>query len=140
MLALSAWLVLRGGHAAKADSALVVDVKRGTLAIEILDTGRVEAREKIELKSKVAGQVVGVLAEEGARVKRGDTLVLLDPIDYEREVARAEAELSQAQATTHFAQQTLERKKSGVEQSILPSSDLDAASTVITDDVELTIP
>ena len=127
VLCLSAWLVLRGGHAAKADSALVASVKRGTLAIEILDTGRVEAREKIELKSKVAGQVIGVLAEEGALVKRGDTLVLLDPIDYEREVARAEADIAQAEATTVFARQTLERNKVGVQQRILPSSELDAA-------------
>jgi len=127
LIGVSAWLALRGGRSAHADSTLVVTAKRGTLAIEILDTGRVEAREKIELKSKVAGQVVGVLAEQGALVKKGDTLVLLDPIDYEREVARAQADIAQAEATTDFARRTLERKKNGVRESILPSSDLDAA-------------
>jgi macrolide-specific efflux system membrane fusion protein len=121
------WLLRRGGGAAKADSSLVVTAKRGDLAVEILETGRVEAREKVELKSKVAGEVVRVLAEEGAHVKKGDLLVVLDPTDYEREVARAEADIAQAEATSAFALQNLERTKSSIGANVLAASELDGA-------------
>jgi membrane fusion protein, macrolide-specific efflux system len=121
------WLVRRDGNTARADSTLVVNAKRGSLLIEILATGRVEAREKVELKSKLAGEVMQVLAEEGARVKKGDLLIVLDPTDYEREVARAEADIAQAEATSAFARQTLARTKSSIGASVLAASELDAA-------------
>lgn len=116
----------RGNGAAKADSALVVNAKRGGLAIEILETGRVEAREKVELKSRLAGEVVKVLVDEGEGVKKGDVVVLLDPTDYEREVARAEADLAQAEATSAFARRTRERALRSVGANVLAASELDA--------------
>jgi membrane fusion protein, macrolide-specific efflux system len=117
----------RDGDNVPLDSPLVVTVKRGTLSIDIVETGRVEAREKIELKSKVAGQVAEVRVQAGARVSRGDLLVVLDPTDYEREVARAEAEIAQAEAAVAFARQKRERSQRGVNENILPVSELDAA-------------
>jgi HlyD family secretion protein/macrolide-specific efflux system membrane fusion protein len=116
-----------GANDAPIDTALIVPAKRGTLSIEILETGKVAPREKVELKSKVAGQVAEVRVEEGARVKKGELLVVLDPTDYQREVARAEAEVAQARASIDFAKQTLDRKKRGVAESVVPGADLDAA-------------
>ena len=37
------------------DQSLIMTVKRGDLAIEVLETGKVQPREKVEIKSKVAG-------------------------------------------------------------------------------------
>lgn len=122
-----AFVLVRGSRAAKADNALVVTAKRGTLVIDILETGRVEARERVEIKSKVSGQVSRVLAEEGARVQKGELLATLDPTDYEREVARAQAELAQAEATRDFARLNLARKKDSIHARVLAASELDAA-------------
>jgi membrane fusion protein, macrolide-specific efflux system len=109
------------------DPALVVAAKRGTLSIEILETGRVEPREKVELKSKVAGQVLEVRVDEGDRVRRGDVLILLDPTDYEREVAAAQAELARARAAIDYARLNLTRKRLGVAERIVAQSELDDA-------------
>jgi membrane fusion protein, macrolide-specific efflux system len=109
------------------DPARVVAATRGTLAVEILETGRVEPREKVELKSKLAGEVVAVPVDEGDRVRRGDVLVALDPTDFEREVAAAEAELERTRAAIDFARLTLARKRRAVEERVLPSAELDAA-------------
>jgi membrane fusion protein, macrolide-specific efflux system len=127
LLAGGVWLLARGSGSAKADSSLVVSAKRGTLEVEILETGRIQARERVELKSKVAGQVMRVLVDEGTQVHRGELLVVLDPADYQREVARAEAELTQAEATRDYARQNLSRKRSGISANILPASELDTA-------------
>ncbi|MGK3996707.1 efflux RND transporter periplasmic adaptor subunit [Sorangium sp. So ce1024] len=118
--------VTRGGPP-PIDPALVVTAKRGDLAVEILETGRIEAREQVELKSKVAGQVAQVLADEGARVAKDQLLLVLDPIDFEREVARAQAELAQARAAAAYAQRVVARRTAGVEASVTPSEDLDLA-------------
>lgn len=126
--------LLRSGTAGPAplDPALVVAVQRGTLALEIQETGRVEAKDRVELKSKVAGQALEVRVEEGARVKKGDLLLLLDPSDYAREVARAEAELATAKAALAYAKVVLERKKAGVAGNILAAEELDGASHEVT--------
>ncbi|WP_437600979.1 efflux RND transporter periplasmic adaptor subunit [Sorangium sp. So ce590] len=109
------------------DPALVVTARRGDLAVEILETGRIEAREKVEVKSKVAGQVAEVLADEGARVAKDQLLLVLDPIDSEREVARAEAELAQARAAAGYAKRVVARRTAGVEGSVIASEELDTA-------------
>jgi len=50
------------------------------------------------LSGRIAGNVVEVLAEDEQFVKAGDVLVRIDPRDYEVAVAKAEAELRDAEA------------------------------------------
>lgn len=109
------------------DPARVVTATRGTLALEILETGRVEPREKVELKSKLAGEVVAVRADEGDRVRKGDLLVALDPTDFERDVAAVEAELERTRAGIEFARVNLARKRRAVEERVMASAELDVA-------------
>jgi multidrug efflux pump subunit AcrA (membrane-fusion protein) len=45
--------------------------------------------EKVDIKSKVSGQVLEVLVDEGAVVTKGQLLLRLDPVDYARDVARS---------------------------------------------------
>lgn len=67
-------------------------------------TGRIEASGTIEgtdvnVGSEVAGRVLNVLVREGDRVAPGDTLVIINPIDYELQYrqALANAEAGEAQ-------------------------------------------
>jgi HlyD family secretion protein/macrolide-specific efflux system membrane fusion protein len=110
------------------DPALIVVAKRGTLVISIVETGKVAPRERVEIKSRIAGQVAEVRVQEGEHVKKGQLLVVLDPIDYQREVAKADADVAQAMNGLAFAKLTLERKKAGVATSVTSQSDLDAAA------------
>jgi membrane fusion protein, macrolide-specific efflux system len=125
----AAFFVLNGSSAPPPlDPALIITAKRGTLAVEILDTGKVTPREKVELKSKVAGQATQVLVQEGERVKKGQLLVVLDPIDFQREVAKAEADVALAKSGLAYAKIALDRRKVAVDASVGTQSDLDAAS------------
>jgi membrane fusion protein, macrolide-specific efflux system len=130
---LGAGLVMAKAHSSPPpiDSALVVVAKRGTLSIEILETGRVEAHEQVELKSKLAGQVLAVRVDEGDRVRKGDLLVLLDPTDYEREVAAVDAELGKSRVAIDFARSTLDRKRRAVAEHVMPRAELDDAEHVL---------
>lgn len=127
-IGLGLFLVRRSGaKTPPVDAALVVTAKRGLLAIEIIETGRVVPREKIDLKSKLAGEVVEVRVDEGARVTKGQLLLVLDPTDYQRDVARAETDVAQAKNALELARINLDRKQAGVRESVMPALELDAA-------------
>ena len=61
-------------------------------------SGRLEAVERVDVRSRVAGAVQAVHFREGALVKQGDLLVTIDPAPYAAEVDRAEAQVAAAQA------------------------------------------
>ncbi|HZY19051.1 MAG TPA: efflux RND transporter periplasmic adaptor subunit [Ramlibacter sp.] len=67
-------------------------------------SGRLEAVERVDVRSRVAGAVQAVHFREGALVRKGDLLVTIDPAPYAAEVDRAEAQLAAAQARLTHAQ------------------------------------
>lgn len=125
----SIWWSRRGEARDKpADAALRVEVKRQDLAIEVVDTGKVQPKERVEIKSKVAGQVARVLVEEGQRVSKGALLLALDPVDFERDVERAAADVAQAKNMLELATLELERKQRGERDHAVAKIEVDFAA------------
>lgn len=71
--------------------------------------GRFEAVEQVELRARVTGFLSAVAFKDGAIVKAGDPLFVLDKRTYEAEVARAEAQLRSVQTRLDFARTDLAR-------------------------------
>ena len=67
-------------------------------------SGRLEAVERVDVRSRVAGAVQAVHFREGALVKKGDLLLTIDPAPYAAEAERAEAQVAAAQARATHAQ------------------------------------
>src|SRR4051794_38001031 len=103
----------------------VVAVKRGRIQVSVQEVGSVEPLRKVEIKSKVSGQVLEVMVDVGDRVKAGDTLMRLDPLDANRDMreAYARAEVTVAQLKVSKAQ--FEFKQKAHQSGAL--SDLDLA-------------
>ena len=72
-------------------------------------SGRLEAVERVDIRSRVAGAVRSVHFVQGALVKRGDLLVMIDPDPYAAEVERAQAQVVAAQARVSYAKSERER-------------------------------
>jgi multidrug efflux system membrane fusion protein len=72
-------------------------------------SGRLEAVERVEVRSRVAGAVQAVHFREGALVKAGDRLITIDPAPYAAEVARLEAQAAAAQARVLLTKNDFER-------------------------------
>jgi multidrug efflux system membrane fusion protein len=72
-------------------------------------SGRLEAVERVDIRSRVAGAVQSVHFVEGALVKPGDLLVTIDPAPYAAEVDRAQAQVVAAQARLSYARIERER-------------------------------
>ena len=64
-----------GGKRAAFDPSLLTKVTRGDLEVAVTELGKIEPREKVAVKSKVAGQVEKILIEEGMPVKSGQLLL-----------------------------------------------------------------
>lgn len=118
---------LRAPKQEKIDQTMVVTAKRAPLAIEVIDVGRVEAFEEVEILSKVPGRVAEVLVKDGDTVKKGDPLILLDTRDYGRVVARERALLATAQAKVNYAQRQFEKKRELAREGLLSALDFDVA-------------
>src|SRR6476619_950533 len=72
-------------------------------------TGRLEAVNSVSVRPRVSGYVSAVRFEEGAIVRRGDPLFLIDPRPFEAEVDRLRAEMNRARATVRRAKSELDR-------------------------------
>jgi HlyD family secretion protein len=78
--------------------AETVSATRGYLRAGVKASGRVVPANEVEIKCKASGTVLEVMVDVGDRVRAGDLLVRLDPVDEERSVRRAEAALGAVKA------------------------------------------
>lgn len=66
-------------------------------------SGRLEAVERVAVRSRVAGTVLATHFREGALVKAGELLFTIDPAPYQAAVDRAEAQRLSAEARLAYA-------------------------------------
>ncbi len=88
--------------------AVAVPTNRPTVAVEVADSIEVQgvftAPNQATLTFKGSGQITELHVEEGARVKKGDTLAVLDTTALQLQVQQAQAALAGAQARLDQAQ------------------------------------
>ena len=78
------------------------------------------------LSFRVAGVVVGVAVQVGDRVRAGQLIAAVDPVDYELQVNEAEAALRQTEAQSRNAAADLVRTRALYENDNASRDDLDA--------------
>jgi len=88
-------------------------------------SGRLEAIERVELRSRVSGVVEAVHFREGNLVKQGDLLVSIDQAPYLAELERVEAQVLAAQARVALAESENERGQQLIATRNLSQRDLD---------------
>ncbi|HSS39931.1 MAG TPA: efflux RND transporter periplasmic adaptor subunit [Polyangia bacterium] len=91
-------------------------------------SGRLEAVERVDVRSRVAGAVQAVHFREGTLVKQGELLITIDPAPYAAEVDRAEAQVASAQARVSFTRSELERARRLWEEKAIAQRELDERS------------
>lgn len=92
-------------------------------------TGHFEARQMVEVRARVSGFIQRVAFREGALVREGDPLFVIDPRPYDAEVARADAILEQARTQAQLATVELERAKRLVGTQAISREELDARTS-----------
>ncbi len=88
-------------------------------------TGRIEAKDSVEVRARVSGVLEQRAFEEGALVNKGDLLFVLDREPFEVDVANAEAALARARAELELAMNEAERARRLVKQRNISEEEAD---------------
>lgn len=123
------------GHDAKATETTTAAPSAIPVSVAIVESrevvpweefsGRLEAVDRVEVRSRVSGQVQAVHFREGGLVKKGDLLVTIDPAPFAAEVARAEAQLASAEARLGFTRREHERAQALTASGNMPVREAD---------------
>ena len=71
--------------------------------------GRIRAQQFVEVRARVEGYLQKMFFEEGTRIKKGQTLFVIDPSLYRARVEKARAQLNKAKAQEQKADRDLKR-------------------------------
>ena len=88
-------------------------------------TGRFDAIEQVQVRARVTGFVMSVDFKDGAIVKAGDLLYVIDPRQYEAAAEQARGQLADAKAKVDLAERELTRAETLVKTSAVSESVVD---------------
>ncbi|MFQ5458444.1 MAG: efflux RND transporter periplasmic adaptor subunit [Myxococcota bacterium] len=118
-----------GGADARADAVPVeiADVKVGDLDEVARLTGNIEPIQSVQVIAKVGGRVARIHKHIGDPVQAGETLLVIDPVNYALDVKRLEGVLAQARANFGQAERDAGRSQRLFKDRVISTQALQAA-------------
>ncbi len=113
--------------AAPPPAVTVVPVATEEIRPSVTFTGRVEARDTVELRARVEGFLEKRLFTEGQDVKEGELLFVIEQAPYKASVAEIKANIEKAKATLQLADVEVERQSQLVARQTGTQQRLDEA-------------
>ncbi len=105
----------------------VIEVKPAPVTVFNEYVAQTQAPDTIEIRSQVTGLLERQVFTDGARVKKGDVLYVIDQRPFEAQLAQAKASLAQAEANLVNAKQNLARNSRLIAQKAVSQQDYDTA-------------
>lgn len=110
------------------------DEEYRTLTIKLQDytvtrelTAKIETENPAVIRPQITGKITKICVEEGARVKKGQPLIIIDQAPYQAAVRNAEAKVASAKAQLTTARQNLEGKEALYKEHVVGDFDLNKA-------------
>lgn len=102
-------------------------------AVEVTEDypASIRGRQDIEIYPQVSGKITQVAVTEGERVRRGQTLFILDQVPYEAALQTAMANVKAAEAGAATARQTFEGKKRLFDDRVISEFELNTARNAL---------
>ncbi|MBX8477850.1 MdtA/MuxA family multidrug efflux RND transporter periplasmic adaptor subunit [Pseudomonas cichorii] len=119
------------GGSAAAVPVRVAPVTQGDFPIYYKALGTVTATNTINVRSRVAGELVRIHFQEGQMVKAGDLLAEIDPRPYQVALQQAEGTLATNQALLKNAQLDVQRYRGLFAEDSIAKQTLDTAESLV---------
>ncbi len=94
-------------------------------------TGRIEAVNSVQIRSRVSGYLEKVAFTAGKKVKKGDLLFQIDPKPFQAQLDLANAELEQAKTKLALAQNDLARAKNLLKANAIAVEEFDGRNKAV---------
>ncbi len=117
-----------GGQRTDAPQAyplLVVKPEDKSLAVKY--TAVLEGRQDVEIRPEVSGRITKVCVEEGANVRKGEVLFVIDQVPYRAALQKAQAAVATAEANLANAKLSLEGKEELFKEKVISDFELRTA-------------
>ena len=136
VLGAGSWVATHRGP--KPVEVQVAKVGREDLQAKVSANGKVQAQRKVDISATIAGQVTKIAVEEGDRVRKGQFLLQIDPVN-SRSAARStqaslqalKRDVESARASSEQARADFERAAKNHKAGIIPVADLERARTAL---------
>jgi membrane fusion protein (multidrug efflux system) len=91
----------------------------------------IRGKQDVDIRTKVQGYITDIKVKEGAIVRQGQTLFVIDQVPYQAALATAEANVNVAKAQVDAAELSATSKEKLFEQNIISDFDLRMARTTL---------
>lgn len=102
-----------------APSVGVVTVKKASVDLETVYPATIKGKKDVEIRPQVSGFITKVCVDEGQQVAAGQTLFIIDQVQYEAAVRQAEANVAAAQESVNSAQITASNKQKLFDKNVI---------------------
>lgn len=138
VLALTVFALVSCG---KKSNSMMGDTGAPEFAVETITTtnseqstaypATIKGKQDIEIRPKVAGFITKLCVDEGSTVRKGQTLFLIDQVQYEAQVKNARASVNVAEANLNTQKLTVENKTELNKKQIISDYDLQMARNTL---------
>lgn len=104
-----------------------MEVSRGSRTLSQSYTAVINGRQSVEIRPQVSGTITQVCIAEGAQVKKGQTLVIIDQVPYKAALETAIANVKNAEASVATARLTADSKEQLFKENVVSAFDLQTA-------------
>lgn len=147
LVAATFWFWARDNGDGRADDYITVPVERGSLKNSVAATGTVQAVLTVQVGSQVTGRIASLHADFNSVVKKGQVLARIDPANFDAQLDRARADLSDARAGVRTADAAVANQKANLQaakvgaqdaqRALKKAEELDEQQIVSTRDLEI---
>ena len=103
----------------------VLDMQPTTVPIQAEAVAQTEGAKEVEIRPRVGGIVLKRLFEEGAEIKAGQPMFLIDPVPYQMKATQARAQLAQQKARVDQTRRESQRLKTLLETKSISQREYD---------------
>ncbi|HEX9692207.1 MAG TPA: efflux RND transporter periplasmic adaptor subunit [Gemmatimonadales bacterium] len=87
------------------------------LVSTVTASGQIQPQTSVDVSSDITGRIISIPVKEGDWVRRGDLVLLIEPSEFEANVARAQAALASAEASALQARANRDQARRALERA-----------------------
>ena len=121
----------KGNGTGQVPEYAVQELQKTTADLSTAYPATIKGKQDVEIRPQVSGFITKLCVDEGAAVRKGQVLFIVDPTQYEASVRTAKAAVATAEAAVRTQQLTVDNKRELNKKKIISDYDLSMAENAL---------